>query len=207
MTSASTRPGPRTRAETTPSFDGARLAYLEVAGLKAYYDHRWLDCFRYILQINREQFGLSIFRAIQNAYYFTKASIAWAPVDHKAEVTHDYIRKFYRVAKRYGNHGKGLPFDARKVSELEFQYWILHRERGMDPNNDPQPYIQCLAELHSAVFGLTTEETRYSGEKRVEGTDAIDRITGKRSTDIEGDWREAESALSEAYRSIAAKLN
>jgi hypothetical protein len=195
-----------TQKGTGLTFDGAKLAYLEVAGLRAYYDHRWLDCFRYILRITREQFGLSLWRAVQNAYYFTKASIAWAPVDHKAEVTHDYIRKFYRVAKRYGNHGKGLPFDAEKVANIEFQYWILHRERGMNPDNDPEMYIRCLADLHSAIFGLTVEETRYSGEMRVKGTDFIDRVTGKRSTDIEGDWRKAEEALSEAYRSIAAKL-
>jgi hypothetical protein len=195
-----------THKETAPTFDGARLAHLEVEGLKAYYDRRWLDCFRYLLQIAREQFGLSLFRAMQNAYYFTKASVAWAPVDHKAEVTHDYIRRFYRVAKRHGNHGKGLPFDAEKVAGIEFQYWILHRERGINPNNDPEPYIQCLTELHSAIFGLPNEQTRYSGEKRAEGTDAIDRVTGKRSTDIEADWRKAEAALSDAYHSIAAKL-
>ena len=198
--------GTATHKETALTFDGARLAHLEVEGLKAYYDRRWLDCFRYLLQIAREQFGLSLFRAIQNAYYFTKASVAWAPVDHKAEVTHDYIRKFYRVAKQHGNHGKGLTFDAEKVADIEFQYWILHRERGLNPNNDPEPYIVCLTELHSALFGLPTEQTRYSGEKRAEGTDAIDRVTGKRSTDIEADWHTAEAALSEAYRSIVAKL-
>ena len=188
------------------AFDGRRLAYLEVAGLKAYYDRKWVACFRYIMQIAREQFGLSWWRAVQNAYYFTKASIAWAPVDHKAEATHDYIRKFYRVAKRYGNHGKGLPYDEKKVSDIEFQYWILHRERGTHPDNDPQPYIECLTQLHSAIFGLTPEQTRYSGEKRAEGTDHIDRVTGHRSIDIEADWRGAEAALGEAYSSIAAQI-
>jgi hypothetical protein len=197
----------RATGTATPTFDGAKLAFLEVAGLRAYYDRRWLDCFRLILQINRQQFALSVFRAMQNAYYFTKASLVWAPVDHKAEVTHNYIRKFYRVAKRYGNHGKGMPFDAEKVSDIEFEYWILHRERGNNPDNDPEPYIRCLANLHSAIFGITTDQARYSGEKRAEGTDAIDRVTGKRSTDIEGDWRKAEAALSEAYRSIAANLH
>jgi hypothetical protein len=190
----------------TVRFDGAKLAYLEVAGLKAYYDRKWVQCFRYIVQIAREQFGLSWFRALQNAYYFTKASIVWAPMDHKAEVTHDYIRRFYHVAKKYGNHSKGLPYDEKNVSDLEFEYWILHRERGMNPDNDPEPYIQCLTELHSAIFGLTPEQARYSGVKRAEGTDAIDRITGKRSTDIEGDWRTAEEALSEAYTNIANQL-
>lgn len=194
---------PQTKA---PTFDGARLAHLEVAGLRAYYDRRWLDCFRFILRVNREQFGLSLFRAIQSAYYITRASIVWAPVDHKAEVTHDYIRKFYRVAKSYGNHGMGLPFDSGRVADIEFEFWTLHRERGNNPNNDPEPYIRCVTNLHSAIFGLTPEQTRYSGEKRVDGTDAIDRITGKRSTDIDADWQTAESALSEAYRSIAVQL-
>jgi hypothetical protein len=188
------------------AFDADRLAFLEVAGLKAYYDRKWVACFRYLLQIAREQFGLSWLRALQNAYYFTKASVAWAPVDHKAEVTHDYIRKFYHVAKKHGNHGKGLPYDEKKVSELEFEYWILHRERGMHPDNDPQPYIECLTQLHSAIFGLTPEQTRFSGVKRAEGTDHIDRVTGHRSTDIEEDWRKAEAALREAYGSIAAQI-
>lgn len=195
-----------TRAKAKQKFDGAKLAYLEVAGLRAYYDRKWLDCFKFILQINRQQFGLSWLRAVQNAYYFTRASLVWAPVDHKADLTHDYIRKFYRIAKKYGNHGKGMPFDAGRVSDIEFKYWVLHRDRGNNPNNDPEPYIDCLARLHSAIFGITLEQARYSGEKRAEGTDAIDRVTGKRSTDIEGDWRKAEVALSEAYRSIAAKL-
>lgn len=198
--------GTYTDQQTGLKFDGARLAYLEVAGLKAYYDRKWLDCFRYLLRIAREQFGLSFFRALQNAYYFTKASVAWAPVDNKPEVTRNCIFKFYRIAKRHGNHGKGMPFDLKQVAALEFQYWILHRERGRHPDNDPEPYIQCLTNLHSAIFRLPIEETRYSGEMRAQGTDAIDRVTGKRSTDIDEDWRKAEHALSEAYRSIAAKL-
>ena len=137
---------------TAPTFDGAKLAYLEVAGLRAYYDRKWLDCFKFILQINKQQFGLSVFRAMQNAYYFTKASLVWAPVDHKGEVTHDYIRKFYGVAKKYGNHGKGMPFDEEKVADIEYEYWILHRERGNNPGNDPEPYISVLP--HSIVRSL-----------------------------------------------------
>lgn len=195
-----------TKRSILPPFDGARLAYLEVAGLRAYYDRRWLVCFRYLFRIAREQFGLSPFRALQNAYYFTRASIAWAPVDHKAEITHDYIRKFYHVAKKYGNKGKGMSYNEKKVSDIEFQYWILHRNRGNNPSGDPAHYIACLTALHSALFGLTLDQARLSGVKRVEGTDHIDRVTGYRSTDMESDWRQAEAALSEAYTSIAQQL-
>jgi hypothetical protein len=198
-----------TNRTPAPAFDGARLAFLEVAGLRAYYDRRWFACFRYLFQIAREQFGLSPFRALQNAYYFTRASIAWAPVDHKAEVTHDYIRKFYHVARKYGNHGnhgKGMHYNEKQVSDIEFRYWILHRERGNNPTGDPAPYIECLAALHSALFGLTLDQVHLSAVKRAEGTDHIDRVTGHRSTDMESDWRQAEAALSEAYTSIARQL-
>jgi hypothetical protein len=194
------------KAGPTPTFDGARLAYLEVAGLRAYYDRRWLACFRYLFRIAREQFGLSPLRALQNAYYFTRASLAWAPVDHRAEVTHDYIHKFYHIAKKCGKRGKGMPFNEKKVSDIEFQYWILHRERGNNPTGDPAPYIECLTALHSALFGLSTDQVRLSAVKRAEGTDHIDRVTGHRSTNIESDWRQAEAALAEAYTSIARQL-
>lgn len=189
-----------------PPFDGARLAHLEVAGLKAYYDRRWFACFRYLFQIAREQFTLSPFRALQNAYYFTRASLAWAPVDHKAEVTHDYIRKFYHVAKKHGNKGKGMPYNEENVSDIEFQYWILHRERGSNPTGDPAPYIECLAALHSAIFGLTPDQAHLSGVKRAAGTDHIDRVTGHHSADIESDWRQAEIALAQAYTDLARQL-
>jgi hypothetical protein len=203
----STQADPKSEKHTTaPPFDGARLAYLEVAGLKAYYDRRWIACFRYLYRIASEQFALSPFRALQNAYYFTRASVAWAPVEHKAEVTHDYIRKFYHVAKKYGNHGKGMPYNEKKVADIEFQYWILHRERGNHPNGDAAPYIECLAALHSALFDLTPDQTHLSAVKRVEGTDHIDRVTGHRSTDIESDWQQAERALSVAYTDLARQL-
>lgn len=195
-----------TKRAPAPAFDGARLAFLEVAGLKAYYDRRWFACFRHLFKIAREQFGLAPLRALQNAYYFTRASIAWAPVDHRAEVTHDYIRKFYHVARKYGNNGKGMSYNEKKVSDIEFRYWILHRERGNNPTGDPAPYVECLAALHSALFGLTPDQVHLSAVKRAEGTDHIDRVTGHRSTDIESDWRQAEAALSEAYTSIARQL-
>src|SRR5438132_3628483 len=84
-------------------FDPDRLAYLEVAGLQAYYDHKWMRMLVLVVQLMHEQFHLSWLRAIQAAYYMTRASIAWAPVDNKPEVTRLYIHKFYELAARYGS--------------------------------------------------------------------------------------------------------
>src|SRR5438552_9199524 len=83
-------------------FDPDRLAYLEVAGLRAYYDHKWMRMLKLVVQLMHEQFHLSWLRAIQASYYMTYASIAWAPLDNKPEVTRRYIHKFYDLAARYG---------------------------------------------------------------------------------------------------------
>jgi hypothetical protein len=176
--------------------DPDRLAYLEVAGLRAYYDHQWLRAFRLVVDLMHEQFGLPWLRSMQASYYTVRAMIAWAPVDNDRETMRSYVHKFYRLA---AEHGKGLHFDAKEAGNQEYVYWDLHRKRGLDPNSDPEPYIQCLAALHSTLFGLTVEEARLSAELRAQATDAIDRVTGKRSTDAEADWLQAEHHLRQAY--------
>src|SRR5262245_38665859 len=62
-------------------FDPDRLAYLEVTGLRAYYDHKWFLMLKLVVQVMREQFGFSLPRALQAAYLVTRGSIAWAPAD------------------------------------------------------------------------------------------------------------------------------
>ncbi len=184
-------------------FDPNQLAYLEVAGLRAYYDHKWFKMLALVVRLMHEQFGLSWPRAVQASYYVTVASVAWAPVDNKPEVTRRYIYKFYKLAAR---HGKGYRYDVPKVAQFEFIYWKLHRNRGIHPESDVAPYVKCLVDLHSALFGLTLEQAQDSAVNRAHGTDAIDRVTGKRSKDIEADWREAEFYLGKAYRSVAEQM-
>src|SRR5207253_235629 len=125
-------------------FDSDRVAYLEVAGLRAYYDHKWLRMLALVVQLMHEQFGLSWLRAIQAAYYVTRASVAWAPLDNKPQVTALYIKKFYYLAAK---HGKGYKYDPGEVARREYKYWVLHRNRGINPDSDVRPYVDCLAEL------------------------------------------------------------
>jgi hypothetical protein len=180
-------------------FDPERLAYLEVAGLRAYYDHKWFLMLRLVLQLMHEQFGLSWLRAVQAAYYTTRASVAWAPKDNDPGTTRRFIRKFYKCAAKYGTLAD---FDPTKVGDLEFIYWDLHRQYSGKPENEKEAYIDCLVNLHSILFSLPADAVRESAIERARGTDAIDLVTGKRSVDIEGDWRRAEEHLGKAYRSV-----
>ena len=199
--------GTQTQTITEPKrhlFDPERLAYLETAGLRAYYDHKWFLMLRLVLQLMHEQFGLSWLRSVQAAYYTTRASIAWAPKDNNPAATRLYIRKFYKCAAKYGSLAS---FDPRRVADLEFIYWDLHRRYSGKPEGEKEPYVSCLEDLHSALFSLPPGSVRESAVERAHGTDAIDLITGKRSTDVEADWRRAETHLSKAYRSVVTLMS
>jgi len=191
------------RVKGKAPFDPDRLAYLEVAGWRAYYDRKWARMLRFMLQMMREQFGLSWPRSIQAAYYMVRASAAWAPVDHDTRVVRRNLRNFYRAVVK---HGANFRFDPVKVAELEFKYWDLHRRLSGRPDNEKEPLIQTFVDLHSALFGLSLHAVRPSAVNRAHSTDAVDLITSGRSQDIEGDWRRAEEYLREAYTSLATRL-
>jgi hypothetical protein len=184
---------------TGATFEPDRVAYLEVAGWRAYYDRKWVLCFRLLAQLAREQFHLSRLRALQAAYYITRASVAWAPVEHDTRVVRRYIRKFYRQIRQYG---RGFTFDPTEVARLEFVYWDVHRRLSSELDERRAPLVDSLAKLHAALFGIAPEAAYESGLERSRSTTHVDSVTGKRSTDIEADWQAAEEHLRLAYRSL-----
>lgn len=196
-----TQPAPQ--KPTSPTFDPDRLAHLEVAGFRAYYDRQWLRCFRLLAQLAHEQFHLSLPRAIQAAYYITRASIAWAPIDHDSRKVRLYIRKFYRLAAK---HGKTFNFDPDTVARHEYIYWDEHRKLSGRPQSEKAPLIDSLTHLHAAIFNITPQAARPSAIDRARCTDTVDEITGHRSPNPKADWQLAEQYLRAAYRSIATLI-
>jgi hypothetical protein len=104
-------------------FDPDRVAYFEAAGWRAYYDRAWLRLLRLTLGMFQEQFHIPFPKSLLAAYYVTRASLTWAPVNHYEDKIRSYLEKFYRLARRYSN----LPLDPGRAAELELQYWVVHR--------------------------------------------------------------------------------
>jgi hypothetical protein len=184
----------------TFQFNPDRVAYFEATGWRAYYDRQWLKLLRLVVSLCQEQFHIPFPRSLQAAYYVTRASAAWAPVDHDARKVQAYYEKFYRMARRYS----GLRFDPARVAALELRYNDDHRRLVGQP--DKTPFIETMAQLHSATFGITPEQARESAELRVLANNTVDLITGKTSTDVEGDWRKLQDYLRQCYRSIQREL-
>jgi hypothetical protein len=177
-------------------FDPDRTAWLETEGWRTYYDRDWLGVLRTILRISQEQFRIPFPVSLLSAYYATRAAAAWAPIKNDPEKSRAYYEKFYRLARRFS----GLRFDPCRVAELELRYNDVHRRLvGQD---DKREFVETMVELHAALFGLPPERVRESAEARVEAANAVDRITGRTSTDVVADWRRVEEALQRCYRSI-----
>ncbi len=180
-----------------PRFDPDRVAYFEAAGWRAYYDRRWGRLLRLIVGLCQEQFRIPFPRSWQAAYYVTRASIAWVPRDHDAQVVQAYYEKFYWLAGRYST----LRFDPARVAALELRYNDDHRRLSGKP--DKTEFLATMVELHSAVFGITPTQARESAELRVRANTTVDRITSGASSDVAGDWRRLRRDLRACYRAIA----
>ncbi|HLZ59238.1 MAG TPA: hypothetical protein VKR06_20035 [Ktedonosporobacter sp.] len=177
-----------------------RVAYFEAAGWKAYYDRRWLTMLRLLVQLCQQQFHIPFPMSLLAAYYTTRASLAWAPIEHDEHKVLAYLEQFYGIARHYS----GLHYDVKQVAALELQYFDVHRRLSGKPNK--AEFLQTLITLHSALFGLTVEQARTSAEWRLLAANTVDVITSHTSTDVESDWNKLEAYLQKAYRSIVEEI-
>lgn len=184
----------------TFQFNADRVAYFEANGWRAYYDRKWLRLLRLIVSLCQEQFRIPFPVSLLAAYYVTRASVAWVPLDHDEQKVQKFYEKFYRLAQRYS----GLKFDPARVGALELKYNDVHRRLSGTP--DKTEFIDAMIELHSALFSLTPEQARESAELRVLANNTVDLITSKTSTDPEADWEKLEEYLRQCYRSLEREV-
>jgi hypothetical protein len=185
-----------------PFFDPDRVARFEAAGWRAYYDRAWLRLLRLIVSLSQEQFRIPFPRSLLAAYYVTRAAAAWAPADHDPARVRRFYEGFYRLARRYS----GLTFDPARVAALELAYNDVHRRLSGRPDREKGAFVRTMVDLHSDLFGLTPRQARESAVLRVMANNVVDRITSRRSTDVEGDGRRLEGYLRGSYRSIRREL-
>ncbi len=184
-------------------FDPDKVAYFEKAGWEAYYDRNWLRAFWLMVQLNREEFAMPLPLALAAALDVVRASIAFAPLDNDVPKAQHFITRYYEKAARRVK----FQADAKTVAALEMDYWLVHRRLALARIKNPadsnlDPLIESIANLHAALFAAPAPATRTSAEERARAAEAVDRITGKRSTDVAADWRLVEEHLQQAYRAV-----
>ena len=75
-------------------------------------------------------------------------------------------------------------------------------ENGKGAIDNTAPMVESLNRLHAALFKAPPAAIRRSAELRAQAAVAVDRITGKYSSDDVTDWDEVEQKVNEAYEAL-----
>ena len=100
-----------------------------------------------------------------------------------------HLRRYYAKARR----AAGVQADAATLAALEMDYWVVHRQLAVarrdaaDHDGDIEPMVAALARLHAALFHAPLAAARPSAELRAQAAVAVNRITGRYSTDVAED--------------------
>jgi hypothetical protein len=146
-------------------FDPRRVGNLESVAWVTYYRHEWFAFLRAAIGLTRDTFGLSWPKTLRGAWLVLRANQLWAPVpDNDPEGARRTMEHFYRiVADTYGE-----TFDPVRASELEVEWWRVHRahQRETDGGPDESALIDALAALYAYVYGVEPAAVRVAAEQR-----------------------------------------
>jgi hypothetical protein len=160
-----TRPhGPRT-------FDPVRVGNLETDAWAAYYRHEWGTFLRAAVGMVGEGFGMGRGKTLYGAWLVLRANQLWAPYpDNDPAGAREQMRRFYLMVARDAD----LPIDPGRASELEVEWWRLHRAHQHDPGVPGSELEQSLVDLYAYVYAADPGSVRPAAAARVEAMDLSD---------------------------------
>lgn len=190
-----------------------RIAHIETELWEAYYNRQWLREFRLLVAMHREFFGMGGLTAVAASYDAARAAIAFAPVEgNDIPKARRFLLRYYEKVRR----ALDCEASAADLAERELDYWIIHRQVASrrlaevnagrsvdDPDLDEiAPVTAAFARLHAGLFNSTEGAMHQSAVHRAQATAVVDRISGRYSPDVLGDWTRVEAYLRLAYRAI-----
>jgi len=153
------------------TFDPVRLGEQETDAWAAYYRHEWLTFLRAAVGMVRTGFGTDPVRTLAGAFHVLRANQLWAPFpDNDADGARASMRRFYALMAKDGD----LSIDPVRASELEVEWWRLHRAHQHDPEVSADELVQSLVDLYSYVYDVTPDVVREAAQHRVDAMDLSD---------------------------------
>jgi hypothetical protein len=179
-------------------FDADNVARLETAMWRSYYDKQRVKLFRELAELLRSQYNMPFVRSNKVAYHAANAAVVFQrgkQRSHYEKALPDLV-KFYQSIREMSD----IPFDVDKVSKLELEWWIIHRQRAQHQPGDLQ---KALAELQAAIFGMPAEKFMGHGRLRAEAMSIRD-TKAEQGGVSEADWAKIDQLLHESWRSLHA---
>ena len=152
-------------------FDPVALGRLETQAWASYYRHEWGRALRAFVGMIYQGFGLGPRLTLVGAWHVLRANQAWAPVpDNDPDAARASMRRFYELVRAHSD----LTFDATRASELEVEWWRLHRAHQRDDAATRDELEHSLVELYSYVYSAPRETMHEAARWRAEAMDLSD---------------------------------
>ncbi len=142
-------------------FDAAEVARLDTDMWRSYYDRKPLVLFVQLGELMRRQFHFPWLRS-----YVVAAHAARAAFVFKQGASHaDYARALPDLRAYFGaiRTISTTPFDVERASQLELQWWIVHRERS---RRHPAQLDQAVADAAAALYEVPAARLEVYGHER-----------------------------------------
>jgi hypothetical protein len=178
-------------------FDPDEVARLETAMWRSYYDKQQVRLFFQLAELLRKQYNMPFIRSNVVAYRAAKAAFVFKRGKERADYEKalpDLI-KFYEAVRKVSD----IPFDVDRVSRLELEWWIIHRQRAQHAEGD---LARSLAELQAGIYNLPAEKFAEHGKLRADAMTIRD--TKAESGGVsEEEWNKIAELLRGSWRSLA----
>jgi len=178
-------------------FDPDEVARLETAMWRSYYDKQQVRLFFQLAELLRKQYNMPFVRSNVVAYRAAKAAFVFKRGKERADYEKalpDLI-KFYEAVRKVSD----IPFDVDRVSRLELEWWIIHRQRAQHAEGD---LARSLAELQAGIYNLPAQKFAEHGRLRADAMTIRD--TKAESGGVsEADWNKIAELLRGSWRSLA----
>ena len=181
-------------------FDPDEVARLETAMWRSYYEKQRARLFNEATELLRTQYHMTPVKSNVVAYYAANAAFVFKEGQQRS----DYEKALPDLITFYDylHNMSDIDFDVYKVSRLELEWWIIHRERTKHPSGDLD---RALAELQAAIYNLPVERLMEHGRLRAEAMTIRDTKADQGGV-TEADWARINELLRQSWRSLATAV-
>lgn len=184
------------RTSKLREFDPDEVARLETAMWRSYYDKQHLKLFNQLSELMRTQYHMPPLRSNEVAYFGANAAFVFKQGKERKDYEKALpdLKKFYSEIRKISD----IPFDVDRVSQLELEWWIIHRQRSQ---HKPGDLDRALAELQAEIYRVPVEKLMEHGRLRAEAMTIRD-TKAEQGGVTEADWAKIDQLLRQSWRSL-----
>ena len=188
------------RTSKMREFDPAEVARLETAMWRSYYNKEHVKLFNQLSELLRTQYHMSLIRSNEVAYHAANAAFTFKKGGKRSDYEKALpdLKKFYAEIRKISD----IPFDVDRVSQLELEWWIIHRQRAQ---YKPGDLDRALAELQAEIYRVPVEKLMEHGRLRAEAMTIRDKKAEAGGV-TEADWARIGELLGQSWRSLAVAV-